>query len=142
VSSGIDYSFGGSAYGFLEYHFNGAGFSDVAEYASAVSQSAYSEGAVYLLGRHYVTPGLSYQLSPLLTGTTEVMANLSDLSFSFSPHLEYSVAEDVYLAVGAHIGIGDSPLPTAVEGLPPRFEFKSEFGTYPNMYYTSFTLYF
>ena len=92
------------------------------------------DGAVYLLGEHYLAPGISHELTPLVTATAEVLYNLSDASAYLHASIDYSLAENVYLAGGGYIGIGRGP--TAAE------PFRSEFGSYPRMVYTSFRYYF
>ena len=59
---GLDYSFG-RLYGFLDYHYNQAGASDASAYDDLFSTPAYVDGAVFLFGRHYITPGASYSRS-------------------------------------------------------------------------------
>jgi hypothetical protein len=139
ASSGIDYSFGSSTYGFVEYHFNGAGAASQRDYFSRLSRPAYTEGSVYLTGRHYLIPGVAYQLSPLVTLTGESLINLLDPSVFLTAQAEYNIATNVYLDVGAFIGIGRKPATEADEvPLVPQ----SEFGAYPNIYFASLRYYF
>jgi hypothetical protein len=142
VSTGADYSFSSKTYAFVEYHFNQAGSNDAAEYIGALSTTAYREGTVYLLGEHYLIPSISYQFTPLITGTAELITNLGDPSVSLTPYLDYNVAQNVYLAVGAYLGIGKGPRVNLTGGLIPRAELQSEFGAYPDFYYLSFRVYF
>lgn len=131
---GCDYSLSGTDYLMLEYHFNQAGGDSPDQYATGVTRIAYTEGATYLLGRHYLIPGASLQLTPLVTGSLELLWNLSDGSVYIAPGMEYNVAENVYLAGGAFVGLGSEPALQA--GL------RSEFGTYPDTFYASFRVYF
>jgi len=142
LSTGCDYGFDGNIYGFIEYHFNQAGKNHPEQYSAATSHTAYREGAVYLLGKHYLIPGISWQISPLLTGSMELLTNCGDLSCSLTPFIEYNIAQNVYLSAGAFLGIGDSPRLENVNGRFPQVQFKSEFGAYPDSYYTSFRYYF
>lgn len=134
ASLGGDYSLTDQTYGFAEYHFNQAGADDPAGYAGRLTGTAYTEGGVYLLGRHYLIPGVVHQFSPLISGTGELLWNLSDGSLYLAPSVEYNVCEDIYLAGGFFVGLGESP------GAPAGV--RSEFGAYPDIFYTSFRYYF
>lgn len=135
LSAGLDYSFGAKSYGFVEYHFNGAGADAASDYLSQLGRAAYAEGAVYLLGRHYLSPGLSYQVTPLLAATAQALVNAGDGSTFISPRCEYSFAEDVFVEFGAFLGTG--AWLAANTGKP-----RSEFGLYPRIYFTALRLYF
>lgn len=139
---GMDYSLTSTLYGFAEYHYNGPG-GNAEDFADNLSTTAYTEGGVYLMGRHYLIPGAFWQVTPLLSFGGEALANLNDPSILIAPSLEYNVAENVYLSIGAFVGVGkqvhielDESL--ELEDIRPR----SEFGTYPDIYYTSFRVYF
>ena len=136
ASTGLDYSFGEKTYGFVEYHFNGAGANAPENYLANLDQPAYSQGSVYLMGIHYLAPGFSYQLTPLISSSSQVLFNLSDMSIWVGPHVEYNIAEDIYLSAGGFLSIGKR----AESGEPP--EFQSEFGSYPNVIFSSFRAYF
>lgn len=130
LSIGSDYSFTKKSYAYIEYHFNGAGERKKENYGLSSNETAYKDGAVYLLGRHYLAPGFTYEIMPLLTFSGNALINLNDGSLLLSPVLEYSVRQDVYANLGAFIGIGDDSSP------------KSEFGLYPDVYYTALNIYF
>ncbi|MCK4461927.1 MAG: hypothetical protein KAW46_08980 [candidate division Zixibacteria bacterium] len=143
ASIGVDYSLGGTVYGFLEYHFNGAGSNDADDYIDILSSSAFTEGGVSLMGQHYLIPGASWQITPLVTGSGELLFNLGDPSVLLAPTVEYNVAENIYLAAGAFVGIGRTPsLTLGGSSLLDNLRLRSEFGTYPNIYYSSFRVYF
>jgi hypothetical protein len=131
---GLDYSLGENTYGFVEYHFNQAGSDETTEYISSTGHTAFTEGSSYLLGRHYLIPGVIHQITPLLSGGLEALWNLSDRSAYLAPSLEYNFAENVYLAGGAFVGIG--PSPSLTDGIG------SEFGLYPSIFFGSFRVYF
>ncbi len=130
---GCDYSFGGESYVFLEYHFNGAGQSQAGNYLWNLSKVAYQEGSVYLLGKHYLIPGCSYQFTPLISSLFESLINLTDPSLYLTISGEYNVAQNIYLVLGTFIGVGKSLR---------DFSYSSEFGGYPDLYFTSFRVYF
>ena len=136
ASTGLDYSFGEKTYGFIEYHFNGAGAKAPENYLANLGQPAYTQGSVYLMGVHYLAPGFSYQLTPLISSSGQMLFNLSDLSIWVGPQVEYNIAEDIYLSAGGFLSIG-KPLE---EGETP--EFQSEFGSYPSVVFSSFRAYF
>ncbi len=133
ASAGLDYNFGPKTYGFVEYHFSSAGGREPESYLGLAGSTAYRAGAVYLLGRHYLSLGGSYQITPLLPFTGLVIANLGDLSFVLAPSLELNLSQNVYLAGGAYLGLGRRPEPDLLH---------SEFGSYPDMAYASFRIYF
>jgi hypothetical protein len=138
ASAGLDYSFTHKTYGFIEYHFNGAGSSSPDQYVKGFAKPAYREGSVYLMGRHYIIPGVSYQISPLITLTGESLINTTDPSVYLTPQAEYNVANNVYLGVGAFIRIGKGP--AAINDGSSLL--RSEFGSYPNYYFGSIRYYF
>lgn len=142
-SIGCDYSFGGNIYAFIEYHFNQIGSNRAEEYQHALLNPAYSDGAVYLMGKHYLIPGVSWQVSPLVTAGGQILANLGDPSLLIAPNLEYNIAENIYLSAGAYVGIGSAPS-VAYRSLPglPLLRFDSEFGAYSDVYFFSLRAYF
>jgi len=133
LSAGFDYAFSGESYFFCEYHFNGPGTNKAEEYATNSVQTAYLEGATYLMGKHYLTPGMSYQITPLLTSDVELLTNLSDPSTYLLVSAEYNLAPNVYLTGGMYTGIGRS--------LSDLLEYRSEFGAYPDLFFSSFRWY-
>jgi hypothetical protein len=144
ASAGADYNFADGLYGFLEYHFNGAGSDDVDAYWTLYNHPAYTDGSVYLLARHYVTPGLAYQITPLLISSAEALINLSDGSALAVPGLEYNIAEDIYLQLGGYFAIGPRPESRESVIAPGRTEvgIQSEFGNYSHTIFSSFRIYF
>jgi hypothetical protein len=133
VSVGMDYNFRGKVYGFFEYHFSSAGEAKAANYYNVFETTAFREGSSYLLGKHYLNLGTTFQITPLIPFTGLVIANLNDGSFTVAPSLEYNIAENIYLAAGAYLSIGKKPYVSKLN---------SEFGAYPHMFYTSFRVYF
>ncbi|MYA99069.1 hypothetical protein F4X90_05225 [Candidatus Poribacteria bacterium] len=136
TSVGLDYSFGGETYAFIEYHFNGAGAKKPENYLTNLERSAYTRGGVYLLGRHYLAPGFTHQLTPLISLSGQLLFNLSDPSTFVAPQIAYNVAEDIHLSVGGFVSIGKRPRNGESS------EFQSEFGSYPNLFFSSFRVYF
>jgi len=137
ASVGLDYSFSRATYGLIAYHFSGAGAKRPEDYRTNATQPAYTDGAVYLMGRHYLAPGLIFQITPLITLSGQMLWNISDLAALIAPQLEYNLAQDIYLAVGGFKGIGKRP-----NGDIAEEQFRSEFGEYPNLFFSSFRIYF
>ncbi len=134
ISVGGDYSFTGYLYAYIEYHYNSAGKDSPEDYPALRGTTAYSDGGVYLLGRHYLAPGFRYQLTPLLIFTGQALININDGSVIAAPALEYSLADDITMLFSAYVGIGDGP---SGSGIP-----ESEFGLYKDMYFVSLNIYF
>lgn len=122
VSSGMDYNFGPKLYGYAEYHFNSAGKD------SSNRHTAYTEGAIYLLGCHYAAVGGTYQLTPLMPVSGMVLMNITDFSANLSLNVDYNFTKDVYISGGCYVGTGESR--------------STEFAAYPDLYYISVKLYF
>ena len=137
ASIGLDYSFGGVAYGFIEYHFSGVGTEEPEDYLANLDRPAYTDGAVYLMGRHYFVPGLTFQVTPLMSLGGVVLSNMSDPSLFPSLQIEYNFAQDIYLSAGGFIGIGKRP-----DTEDEETQFRSEFGGYPTLVFSSFRIYF
>ena len=136
ASIGLDYSFGGETYAFIEYHFNGAGAQKPENYLTNLEQPAYTRGSVYLLGMHYLAPGFTRQITPLIGFGGQLLFNLSDVSAWIAPQVSYNIAEDIHLAIGGLISLGKRPEDDELTQL------RSEFGSYPNLFFSSFRVYF
>ena len=122
VSAGMDYNFGPKFYGYAEYHFNSPGKDSADKY------TAYTDGAIYLLGRHYAAIGGTYQLTPLIPVSGMLLMNITDISANFSLNIDYNFTRDVYVSAGCYLGAGESQ--------------STEFAAYPDLYYVSVKLYF
>jgi hypothetical protein len=142
ASIGMDYNFSAKFYGFFEYHFNSAGMRKPGYYSDVFRTIAFQEGAAYLMGQHYLGLGFTYRVNPLIPFNGLVIMNFTDGSFILSPNLEYNIAENIFLAFGAYIGIGKSPWLIDLTPNTKTARYHSEFGAYPDMVYTSFRVYF
>lgn len=129
---GFDYKLTESIYSYIEYHYNGAGASDPNRYIFLQNQPAYTEGGVYLQGAHYLAPGMTYELSSLWKLTGQFLLNLNDRSIINNLALEYNVAQDAFIDLGAYVPAGKK-----AQYIP-----ESEFGSYPTSIYTSLRFYF
>jgi hypothetical protein len=142
VSIGVDHALSGTIYAFIEYHYSQAGTGDPHEYHNRITQPAFTDGAVYLWGEHYLIPGLNWQITPLITGGVQSLINLTDPSVLLTPQIEYNVAEVMYIAAGGYIGVGSSPQIIKTYDGDTSVRYRSEFGAYADMYFTSFRVYF
>lgn len=142
LTMGVDYSFRNGTYAFVEYHFSGAGANKAQDYLGVITRPGVGEGAVYLLGKHYLASGVTYPITPLISFTTQALINLGDPSCFIAPLLEYNLAENVYLSGGAFVGLGSRPHVAVKPFLTPQPLLRSEFGSYPNIYFSSFRVYF
>lgn len=135
---GADYSVTKNLYGFLEYHYSTAGKNDPDSYPLLFRDVAFTQGGVFLLGRHYASAGMNYQFTPLISGFGQLIYNASDNSFLVGPSVEYNIRSDVYLSLGGYIGVGEQ---AEVEGR--TIKIGSEFGgLYPDQYFAAFRFYF
>jgi hypothetical protein len=138
ASLGADHKITEDKYIYLEYHFSGAGTDEPAAYRQRAIGPAHSEGGVFLLGRHYLTPGVAWQLNPLLNTSGSAMINLNDGSTLLSSRLEWNLREDWYLDLGAFLGLGRPPIRTGTGSLIDR----SEFGSYHDSLWLTLRYYF
>jgi hypothetical protein len=141
LSVGMDYNLTSKLYGYVEYHFSSAGLKHPKEYLNLFSSSAFQDGSVYLMGKHYLGVGGTYQITPLLPGSLMILFNANDQSLTLAPFLEYNIASDIYLSAGCYLGIGSEPETVLGDGSGAQI-MESEFGTYPDMVFTSFRIYF
>jgi len=139
ISTGFDYNFLSRLYGFIEYHYNEAGSSSLDGYLENGNKTAYKQGRVFLLSRHYLIPGFSCELSPLCNLRSSIIINLQDGSSFISPNVVYSLAENFYLEAGAFISTGKS---SSVDYRKHKLNVASEFGLYQNIYFLSLRFYF
>jgi len=134
MSIGSDYTMlDGELYLAAEYHFSDVGENDAAKYIDNYSKPSFVKGLVPFMGKNYFIPSVSYQFTPLISGSANIFWNLGDLSAVISPALEYNVAQDLYLSAGGYLGLGKQGTIT---------DAKSEFGNYPDMFFTTFRYYF
>ena len=139
LSVGADYNFQvfDGILGFIEYHYNGAGSSNENKYISQTVKTAFMDAGVYLLSRHYIIPGFSTSITPLISASASIIHNLNDHSSYFTPRLEYNISTNMYLGIGANIPIGKDARYAGSLIFP-----RSEFGMYPDYYYSSIRFYF
>ncbi|MCK4504776.1 MAG: hypothetical protein KAW14_04110 [Candidatus Aegiribacteria sp.] len=136
ASAGMDRSwFNATLYGYLEYHFNSPGTNSSEDYSVTINAPAYTAGNIYLLGRHYLSPGMTWTPMPLLNISGQALINLTDQSAYVTLAAEYNITENITLNAGISRGAGESP--SSETG-----KLCSEFGSWPGKYFTSAACYF
>ncbi len=135
LSAGYDRScLNAALYGFLEYHFSSPGTDDPDNYPYIIEGSAFQNGGIYLLGKHYLSPGTRWTATPLLNFTGQALVNLTDASAYLSVTSEYSISQNTLLSAGLSRGLA-SVLNTAGDA-------RTEFGSWPGYYFLSAGYYF
>ncbi len=131
---GMDYKFTENLYLFSELYFNGAGVSSSNFYLTRLTHSAYTQGGVSLFGRQYLSLGLSYQVSPLISLSKSFMFNYLDSSVLSFIKIEWNVYAGHYFDLGSIMGIGKYG--DSVNDI------RSEFGQFGKQYYLNYRYYF
>jgi len=142
ASIGLDYAFNEKVFAMIEYHFNGAGSDNSDEYLAQLNDVAYNAGGVFLLGRKYLIPVVSWQASTLLGLSFQTLANLDDGSLFVSANADYSLSENLYLGVGYHHFSGDDFNLLSGDQIQNNFQLGSEYGSNPDSIYASLRYYF
>ena len=118
---GFDYSAKNTLNCTLELYFNGAGESDPSQYAN----EAFLRGSN--LARKYAGFLASYEVTPLLSASGYVVANLDDHSQVLSPQLSWSMTQAIDLDIGAQFFLGSAV---------------SEYGRVSDLVYVQFQIFF
>jgi hypothetical protein len=111
------------------------GASDPADYLAELTNPRFTRGEVWLLGQFYTSVSVIQEITPLLTGSASVIANLGDPSALVVPSLSWSLADEATVGVGGYLSLGarrDGPLDLPV----------SEFGLYPTAVFIRMSGYF
>lgn len=140
ASAGLDRTFpvaGREAYLVIEYQHDGLGAATPDDLLAVATSRARTRGEMQVLGRDVGALQLSYQIHPLLSASSLVLASVRDGSFLLAPGLGYSATESVSVRFGAFVGVGKG---VGLDGLAPRPG--SEFGAIPRVLYLSTALFF
>ncbi len=129
----IDYRWENSLHLTTELHYNGFGSTDPDDYAALILNPRVITGQVQNVGRDYLASSLTYEFTPLVTGTAAALLNLHDHSGILSPTLQVSLGDESDLVTGAIVPWGEGPMLT---GLP------TEYGTYPLSVWVQYRQYF
>jgi hypothetical protein len=138
LSTGMDYSFSENTFAQIEYHYNGAGTKNHQDYLPNLGSVPYQRGGVFLLGKNYIMPGFTLQLSPIWFVAIQAIYNLDDNSSFVSLSGEYNLTDDVYMDFGYYHFSGDDFSLTET-GSP---DLQSEYGANPNTLFASIRYYF
>ena len=137
-SVGSDFALDDNIIVMMEYHYNGAGSRDSADYMDIIQLQPYERGGVYLLGQNYLIPAISWIASPLVSVNASSFFNLDDQSAFVSLTAEVSWSDNLYSDFGSQMSIGDNPEFTSSGDI----NLASEFGSYPLSLYASIRYYF
>lgn len=134
---GVDHRFENGLHVNVEYLYNGAGGDDL-----FTGMIRTATGGTISLGRHLLGADMSYEFHPLVNGHLSWIRSFSDSSSLVSPTVAISMSDESDLILGATIGIGDRPESAGGDGGTfESLEFRSEFGTYPNIFFMEFKYY-
>jgi hypothetical protein len=118
----------------VEYFFNGAGESSDLD----ASLFRFRTGASLQMSRHLAGLLMSYEFLPILIGQVVVLYSWSDSSSQVQPILTWNITDNTDLLIGASVNSGDRPDNDPVTGV----KIDSEFGTFPDLYFAQFKIYF
>ena len=99
---------------------------------------AYRAGGVFLLGRNYIIPFISWQMSVLMSLSAQSIINLDDHSFFLNTSLDYSLSDNLYFGAGYYHFSGKDSF-TSNAGIP---QVGSEYGSNPDSVFISLRYYF
>ncbi len=142
ASVGVDYAFTERVFGMIEYHLNEAGSSNPDNYLEQLDDAAYTAGGVFLLGKNYLIPTVSWQASALLNLSLSSLANLDDGSMFLNVNANYSLSDNLYMSMGYyHFNGGDFNFSNEAP-IEQQFQFGSEYGGNPDSIFVSLQYYF
>jgi len=120
---GADYTFLNTLTINGEFYFNGQGATDT----SAYDFSRLLSGEIQSLAQRYLGLYLGYDITPLIKWKNYYINNLDDKSFFYAPEISYAITQNNELALGIQIYSG-------ITG--------SEYGSFENMLYAQWQLFF
>ena len=138
LSTGVDYAFNEDWLFMVETHFNSAGAESANDYGQIRGSAPFRRGEVYLSGRRYLIPVLSWHLSPLAAVSVQSIINLSDRSAFTSLTATRNVTQNGHVDAGIQWFTGDTSTFTP----PFNLEAGSEFGDSPTLVFGSVRWYF
>lgn len=116
-----------------EYFYNGAG--DPAHRTAAFAR--FVGGTTLGVSEHLIGALASYELLPILVGQLGCIVSADDPSVQVLPQLTWSAADEVEVLAGAILGRGARPALGA-----GTLALRSEFGTFPDVWYVEVKAYF
>lgn len=148
LSVGLDRALSEHTLAMIEYHHSSFGTDDPEQYQNLSRTEGFQSGGIYLVGKDYLIPSISWTATPLLNLSASAFANLTDSSAFVRMSGDYSLSENLYTDFGIYFGLGDGTRLEAAT-LPAPFFFTytqfvdgSEFGSFPTTAYMSLRYYF
>ena len=148
TSIGADYAVNNNIVLMLEYHYNGAGHHNPSHYNTNDDNyntddngSANQESGVFLLGKNYLIPAISWLVTPLISINANAFININDHSTFINLSSEVSWSDNLYSDFGLYLSTGNDNL-TLQTNITPPLNMASEFGAYPLSFYASLRYYF
>ena len=120
-----------------ELHYNGSGAAKPEDYLEEFNSERFAVGEAYNVGRLYAGVVLDFEVHPLLHALFSAISNLEDPSALVAPEVDYNLAQNAMVVLGAFIPIGRGPSYAAGEVTA-----RSEFGLYPQIYHVDAKLFF
>lgn len=139
TSIGADYSLSTNVFGQIEYHYNGAGQSDPNRYAELTGHIGYEKGGIFLFGKHYLMPSISWTATPLFSLSVSSIINIDDSSAFLNITGAYSLADNVEIDFGVYVFEGEQ---LSFDSTTPNLTINSEYGSNSDLMYMSFLYYF
>lgn len=141
-----------------ELYVQSFGATDPHDYLAELEEPRWQRGEVWALGQLYASVAVAQELTPLVSASASVIANVRDPSALLAVAGSWSVADDASLAFGVYAGLGEAPdevdLDFAIDPttlrpslVPPTStaladSVNSEFGLYPAMGFVQVRTYF
>ena len=104
----------------VEYQRDNLAAADPSEYLKLVLSNPFRRGEFQVLGRDETVLQASYQFHPLWSLGGLWLWNLNDRSALLAPSLAYSAGNEVSIAGGIYVGMGDNAI-TATRPLPSEY---------------------
>ncbi|NOQ34661.1 MAG: hypothetical protein GQ569_02040, partial [Methylococcaceae bacterium] len=112
----------------VEQFYHGSGADKISNYVSTLNQS----NSPYL-ARFYTALGISYEITPLLTGNATYLYNAVDSSSLVALYANYSLSDESEIALNLNLPLGDKP---------DNLNLNDEFGLYPRSINLEYRHYF
>lgn len=139
-SVGLDRALSENIFAMVEYHHSSFGTDDPRQYQNLPFTEGFRSGGIYLVGRDYLIPSVSWTATPLLSLSASSFVNLTDTSAFITLSGQYSLTDDLYTDFGVFVGAGDG---TELQTLGiPQIITASEFGGFPTTAWLSLRYYF
>lgn len=148
LSVGLDRALSDNTLAMIEYHHSSFGTDDPEQYQNLSRTEGFQSGGIYLVGKDYLIPSISWTATPLLNLSASAFANLTDSSAFVRMSGDYSLSENLYTDFGIYFGVGDrtrleaATLPAPFFFTYTQFADGSEFGSFPTTAYMSLRYYF